>query len=523
MTCIENERITRKGETSVLVGAPGKIRRLWVMSLLGLCWLGTVCGLFSCSGTEQQNSGSYTLSDPMVQEFCVSTVEELQDALDIAAGNGYPDIIKLVQGTYKGRFRYEETDEPYGLIIEGGYDQDCLNQELDPSNTIIDAQLYCLPLILESFSKANLTVRGLTFQNGHDTSGYSGGLRLWGGTISIIQCRFVDNYSGIYAGGIFIPKGTSISIIDCYFANNTTAAYGGAVLLSYCDELEMVTLAGNVMIDNRSGLGGHNLMINTVYSECTYIITGNTFLESQAEVDPNGYGSICLKNNNADGRLVFDHNVISGQSGVYIDRFSEVVISHNLFTDNSNTRGGGLFCHCGELFHMINNTFSRNYATNSGGAVFLKFMIYGGRADIYNNIFWSNQAGQHGHDLFLQQNDQDGNSLGIELNIGYNDLDFGPEGVFMTVPYEIDSTNMDRVDPCFVDPDSGSSPDFHLQSRVGSYHNGAWSSDALDSPCIDAGSPDPPYAEYANEPRPNGSRVNMGCYGNTDQASRSHS
>ena len=52
-------------------------------------------------------------------------------------------------------------------------------------------------------------------------------------------------------------------------------------------------------------------------------------------------------------------------------------------------------------------------------------------------------------------------------------------------------------DPLFVDPENG---DFHLQAE---------------SPCIDAGDPD---SDYDNEPNPNGCRVNLGAYGNTDEA-----
>jgi len=71
------------------------------------------------------------------------------------------------------------------------------------------------------------------------------------------------------------------------------------------------------------------------------------------------------------------------------------------------------------------------------------------------------------------------------------------------------------VDPLFVDPENG---DYHLQSVVGSYHGGAWLPDPNHSPCIDAGDP---ASSYANEPLPNGDRINMGAYGNTAEASKS--
>ena len=74
--------------------------------------------------------------------------------------------------------------------------------------------------------------------------------------------------------------------------------------------------------------------------------------------------------------------------------------------------------------------------------------------------------------------------------------------------------NVDE-DPLFVDP---TNDDYHLQSTVGSYHNGQWSPDPSHSPCIDAGDPSAPYG---NEPMPNGDCINMGAYGNTAEASSS--
>lgn len=81
-------------------------------------------------------------------------------------------------------------------------------------------------------------------------------------------------------------------------------------------------------------------------------------------------------------------------------------------------------------------------------------------------------------------------------------------------------------DPLFVDPDGAddilgdagwADDDFHLQSTGGSWHFGAWTPDAEDSPCVDAGHPDD---DYSVEPEDNGDRINIGCYGNTAQASK---
>jgi len=70
-------------------------------------------------------------------------------------------------------------------------------------------------------------------------------------------------------------------------------------------------------------------------------------------------------------------------------------------------------------------------------------------------------------------------------------------------------------DPLLADPDAG---DFHVKSQTGRYSNGVWVADAQQSLAIDAGATSFPYA---SEPDPNGARINIGRYGNTDQASKS--
>ena len=80
-----------------------------------------------------------------------------------------------------------------------------------------------------------------------------------------------------------------------------------------------------------------------------------------------------------------------------------------------------------------------------------------------------------------------------------------------------------NADPRFHDPANG---DFHPRSAVGRYQVGVgWVADSPEpelpdfSPLIDLGKP---RASWSNEPAPNGSRRNIGLYGNTAQASMSN-
>ena len=71
------------------------------------------------------------------------------------------------------------------------------------------------------------------------------------------------------------------------------------------------------------------------------------------------------------------------------------------------------------------------------------------------------------------------------------------------------------VNPLFADPEDY---DYHLLSQSGRWHITSWVEDEVTSPCIDKGDPS---SDYGLEPTPNGSRINMGAFGNTFEASKS--
>jgi hypothetical protein len=111
----------------------------------------------------------------------------------------------------------------------------------------------------------------------------------------------------------------------------------------------------------------------------------------------------------------------------------------------------------------------------------------GAEPSISNSIFWHNS----GDDLF-----------GCQAR--YTCIERGGEG----------QGNL-SADPMFVDAENG---DYHLRSQRGRYwpEHDVWVLDKVTSPCIDSGDP---TADYSEEPRPNGERINMGAYGGTAYAS----
>jgi hypothetical protein len=113
----------------------------------------------------------------------------------------------------------------------------------------------------------------------------------------------------------------------------------------------------------------------------------------------------------------------------------------------------------------------------------------GSEPDISNIILWDNTDG----DLF-----------GCQAR--YSCIERGSEG----------EGNISD-DPLFADADNG---DYHIRSERGRYwpRFDVWVLDKATSPCVDAGDP---AVDVANEPMPNGGRINIGAYGGTTEASLS--
>ena len=121
----------------------------------------------------------------------------------------------------------------------------------------------------------------------------------------------------------------------------------------------------------------------------------------------------------------------------------------------------------------------------------------------------------------------------IWANSGYSLEGIGPENISFSkikmvvggIP-DLDPNNTWpgegnlNLEPFFADFDDD---DYHLKTQ---YPNGRFnpttgiydSNDPVTSPLIDAGNI---FDDYSLEPDPNGARINMGAYGNTDQASKS--
>jgi hypothetical protein len=488
---------------------------------------------------------------PTPGTFCVSTSMELAEALLTSENDGENNVIRLVQGIYKGNFVYNSR-EMHDLTLEGGYTAGCGSRVVDPSTTIFDGIVSGTVLNISSRQTINITVDNTTLQNGAN-----GGISLCCNfsmitlTNNIIQENTSNN--GVQGGGISICcDAVSITLNNNSISNNLTSDQGGGVFV--CCNFETMSLDNNTVNNNTTNGQGGGIFVcceaNTLFLSnntfsgnttagqgggvnicCVFenIALNNNTISNNTTTDQGGGIFVCcdtvqvmINNNSISNNLTSDegggvfvccgpitqviflsntisHNMagVGGSDeggGIYVSGASATIINNVIYSNTATNQGGGVSVSDVTTTIMVNNTVQGNTSSNVGGGVFAS-LATGERIDIYNNIVWDNQAVQ-GADLYLN-NDDDTDSVPATVNIFNNDFDQSAGGTFIQIPFLIDPSNLNNVDPLFVD---ASNDNYHLQ---------------VGSQVIDIGNnnaPNIPPTDRDGNPRIINGVVDMGAY-----------
>ncbi|MEI6502354.1 MAG: Ig-like domain-containing protein, partial [Armatimonadota bacterium] len=205
--------------------------------------------------------------------------------------------------------------------------------------------------------------------------------------------------------------------------------------------------------------------------------------------------------------------------------YGSPIITRNTVRSNTAVSGGGIFTWEGSPT-LTGNVINNNSATQHAGGVDL----WVGSPVFVNNTVTSNTASYCGGLLVDQATATVRNNIvafsagggGVRfylctITIAYCDVYSNTGGNYYDTTDQTGKNGNLSVDPLFANAAGG---DFHEKAIAGRWNGSAWVNDTVVSPCIDAGDP---VSSYANEPAPNGGRVNMGAYGNTAYASKSGS
>jgi predicted outer membrane repeat protein len=288
--------------------------------------------------------------------------------------------------------------------------------------------------------------------------------------------------SGSHGGGVTIANGSRPRIEDCRIVGNT----GTSGTMSGIG----ISCTGSAPRISRCVIQNNTAPVNGNYDHLgggVYIASSSSPLFVSCSINQNaiaasvyyrncGGGVYCSSSTPVFHNCFISENTADQGGGIYLSGSSTAQIVNCLVLQNQvRTLGGGLYS-TSSTPTSVNNTFSMNVAASGGGAIY----SVNSTNTIANTICWRDTTTSH----------QEIGVSGGSTTITYSDIQGGWTG----------TGNID-ANPLF---ETGTS--FRL-----------WSN----SPCVDAGNPDPAYNDPADPARPDsalfpargGLRSDMGAYG----------
>ena len=399
-----------------------------------------------------------------------SECSTIQSAID-AAMDG--DSITIEPNTYSGPGNCDLDFKNKKLVVRS------LNPN-DPNivaSTVIDCKGSQVSphraFYFHSGEDANSIVTGLTIVNGYQTDG--AGILVDNSHPLITRCTFINCTAQNWGGGVYCYN-SSAHITDCNFCANT-GHEGGAI----------TTRGSGVPIIERC-----NIQANTAFS---------------------------------------------AGAGINSDCLSSPQIVNCIIAGNHAPAGGAL-----SIFQsnpaITNCTIADNSSTSDGSQI-IQYYEYGGGSNLTNCIIWSSLDQPYplitlySHStMTLAYTDLQYLAAGITrssdsiVNLSWGNIDVDPAFARHGYWASVDNPNIEM--PPAVPGAKWISGDYHLKSEVGRWDpcTNIRVSDTVTSRCIDAGNPgtllrNEPMSIILNSHSTSvtNSRVDMGAYGGTEQAS----
>ncbi len=310
-----------------------------------------------------------------------------------------------------------------------------------------------------------------------------GGLQLDCASMTLISNIVSRNTAGLDGGGIQ-TSGESAVLTGNSLSGNRAEGDGGGVWTD-CDA---ITIGDANFSGNKAGADGGAIHA----SRGSVSIDGNNITGNSAGANGGGIGAAGAAVTITGNAIIA--NMADNGGGIHAEQGSAVIIN-NMFNGNTALQEmGAVGIDCDSAL-VVNNTISNNMALNGpGGGVAVLLRDDSDGATLRNNIVYQNNAWTGGNDFYID-NDYDGNQTASSVTLDHNNFDQGADGLFISAPFAVSATNLNNLDPMFMDSTTG-----NYQLSKG-------------SPCIDAGSAvDAPSVDIDNVSRPLGLTHDMGAY-----------
>lgn len=186
---------------------------------------------------------------------------------------------------------------------------------------------------------------------------------------------------------------------------------------------------------------------------------------------------------------IFDGLVFDGSAGAgngLLVTGGNATVTHNIVQNITASRGS-----CIEVAFAASATVKNNTVVNN--------ILSGGGVIVYSIYIKGNAGGA----TIVQNNIAYNNDVGISINLGLSGVTSGYNCAFLNRSGNFDGAGMTTTD-ISEDPKLVNSANGDVRLKATSH-------------CINAGNPADPFAD---EPAPNGGRIDMGAYGGTGSATR---
>lgn len=251
------------------------------------------------------------------------------------------------------------------------------------SGDLGDKQAFNVVIINTSiFGPGMVTLQNLTITGGNAAGGFGVGGGIVASdheSVALINVSVENNHAANAGGGVWTGSGSTWNIIDSTFKNNTADSFGGAIAMFcvFCGGNNLWSIYNSKFIGNgATNFGGavDIFVVDENTRPSAYSIVNSSFKSNSTSLTGVRGGAI----NATVSRLVAPlAEPVRGE------------ITNSTFKENSSVIGGAVHIDGGAV-ELTGSTFKRNFASQSGGGLYMGFSLDG--YSLRNNRFKQNSS-----------------------------------------------------------------------------------------------------------------------------------